>query len=156
MGISNTTMILLASFVVALSQIPIHLADTHQAYKEESFVDMIDPKIGVKIQNIMGNGSGEQISVHCKSQKDDLGTHILRPKESIQWRFPPSKFLYTPFNCNVTWGQHSVSFDAYDFWRDSGSNTNRCMQCVWSVSKDSIVGEGLWPYPDLIIKWPKN
>ena len=139
---SMTNVVLLLSFVVTLSHIPILFADSLQDYREQGIVDWFNPKVTVQIKNNMDGG--EHITFHCKSIDKNLGRHTLGPGQFFEWKFRPSIFgAATRFFCNIRWRRYSVDFDAWV----SSSESSPCKMCLWDVTKDLIIG------PDRYVHW---
>lgn len=72
------------------------------------------------------------ITVHCKSQDDDLGFHTLLFGGSYAFSFKP-KFLTrnTLFFCGFTWPENPYRhyLDIYDYKHDN------CENCTWHINK---------------------
>ncbi|KAJ8747307.1 hypothetical protein K2173_013090 [Erythroxylum novogranatense] len=103
----------------------------------------------VKIFNQMKDGSN--LTVHCRSGDDDLGTHVVDVGRPYQFRFRVNFWGTTLFSCNAYWRGKIAGFNCFDAKRDG----KRCKsQCVWKGSEDGIFGypEGS-PNPDLHYAW---
>ncbi|CAI0392962.1 unnamed protein product [Linum tenue] len=71
--------------------------------------------------------------VHCKSKDNDIGVHVLKPHENIQWNFHLNFFQTTQFYCAMKWGEEKVHwFDIYIPDRDF----DRCIKCSWGVKQN--------------------
>ena len=98
-----------------------------------------------------------QLTVHCKSKDDDLGTHVVTFFIHYQWKFRINFEGTTRFWCEMSWKNGSGTFDIFVSERD---NQKRCTtKCYWRVGKDGVHGylQAL-PYPwapDLNFPWPK-
>nr|CAA60578.1 S3 self-incompatibility protein [Papaver rhoeas]CAA60579.1 S3 self-incompatibility protein [Papaver rhoeas] len=96
-------------------------------------------RIQVRIMNRRGNG--KSITIHCQSEDDDLGTHVVSDGQEINWSFRENFMLTTRFYCYLQWdrkGKH-FNFDAYSGKRDDGG---RCStECLWKILEG-----GLWGY----------
>ncbi|OVA05763.1 Plant self-incompatibility S1 [Macleaya cordata] len=76
---------------------------------------------------------GESLWVHCKSKDDDLGEHVLRTGQAVQWSFRPNIWGTTLFYCYVSRGRGVVGFDIY------GGHASSYAQCgAWSARWDGI------------------
>ena len=53
---------------------------------------VVEKKVDLRITNDLG--SGLDLNLHCQSDDDDLGTHVLAPDQFFEFRFRP-KFLGT-------------------------------------------------------------
>ncbi|KAI4338162.1 hypothetical protein L6164_016506 [Bauhinia variegata] len=59
--------------------------------------------------------------------------------QSYEFHFRPNFWGTTLFYCSVTWSKGSVSYEAYEYYRDC--YRGRCpKRCVWKVTKDGILG----------------
>lgn len=139
---SMTNVVLLVSFVMTLSHIPILFADSPQGYQEQGFLkgllDWISPIQIVQIRNNVGRG--EHITIHCKSEDDDLGTHVLSFGQSFQWKFRKS-YWNTRFFCSVMWHEHYLDFNAFvvNEIEKGKRKTSFCSTtCVWLVMRPFI------------------
>jgi len=75
------------------------------------------------------------ITVHCKSQDDDLGFHTLVFEGSWKFKFTPIFFpdlRSTLFFCSFTWpgNPHRHYLDIYD------QNHDSCWYCRWKINID--------------------
>lgn len=83
----------------------------------------------VKIINDLARRS--QLTVHCKSGNDDLGSHVLSFRQKYSFDFIPHPFGGSLYFCGVTFNGKSHRFDAY---RDDGKNYIYCnVDCVWKI-----------------------
>lgn len=53
------------------------------------------------------------VKVHCASGDDDLGDHILAPKQSFEWSFCANFFPTTVFFCHFWWDGKDLAFEVY-------------------------------------------
>ncbi|EOA34313.1 hypothetical protein CARUB_v10021831mg [Capsella rubella] len=83
-------------------------------------------KTVVTITNKIPSG---RLEISCRSKDDDLGKHVLRTGEKIQWTFRPSWFRTTLFTCRIFWNGQVRRFDAYNADRDQ----DQCNGCSWTI-----------------------
>ncbi|EEF44294.1 conserved hypothetical protein [Ricinus communis] len=83
----------------------------------------------VKVTN--GIGPGLDLTVHCKSKDDDLGTKVLPYNGYFSFRFHPNFMDTTLYFCSMSWHGQSHKFDIYTEDRDK----NKCPHdyCGWLV-----------------------
>lgn len=94
------------------------------------------PKTTVVIFNNLG---GDDLTIHCKSKNDDLGTHVIYNNQNYEWKFRPNFWGTTLFFCHFSWVGGAGTYDIYKATRDH--NGNRCRhECDWFVTKNGIEG----------------
>ncbi|KAF5466192.1 hypothetical protein F2P56_016141 [Juglans regia] len=88
-------------------------------------------KARVRISNDLGEGM--DLSVHCVSGEDDLGTHLI-PYHSgyYEFGFRPNFQGTTLFHCGFQWNDVSHHFDIYIANRDQ----KHCTLCLWNIKAD--------------------
>ncbi|EOA32775.1 hypothetical protein CARUB_v10016085mg [Capsella rubella] len=98
----------------------------------------IFPKNQVYILNTLGR-SDDVLTVHCKSEKDDLGVHLVHYGDIYSFKFGDSFFGETKFVCTLSHGigfKSSVTFTAYQedpyFYIKFGALT------LWDARPDGI------------------
>ena len=142
---SMTNKVLLISFVMTLSHIPMLFANSLQGYKEQGgLIEWINPTRTVRIINEMGGR--ESIKVHCSSIDDDLGIHVLWPGQYFEWSFRIAMvdiiFFPTRFDCKFEWRQFKsevrVVFNSVDI-----INRWACKFCPVKANRDGIYGLNL-------------
>ncbi|KAF4367263.1 hypothetical protein G4B88_026770 [Cannabis sativa] len=72
------------------------------------------PKTHVSMTNSLPNKS--DLTVHCKSKDNDLGTHVIPFNKSYEIVFHPNLLDTTLFYCNFRWPKNNSDhfFDIYD------------------------------------------
>ncbi|WCJ26843.1 Plant self-incompatibility protein S1 family [Euphorbia peplus] len=96
-------------------------------------------------------GQGENLSVHCKSKDDDLGTHAVQYNQSYQWEFKVDLFDRTRFSCELTARHGSGTYDIYVATRDYHG---RCPDtCNWKIRKNGVNGLDKSGKEDLYFAW---
>ena len=89
---------------------------------------VVEKKVDLRITNDLG--SGLDLNLHCQSDDDDLGTHVLAPDQFFEFRFRPNFWGTTLYFCKFWWGGESHWFNIYVEKRD----TSRCdSKCWWMV-----------------------
>lgn len=91
-------------------------------------------KVEVGIINSLNvSGSGENLTLHCKSKDDDLGFHTLIPGYGYYFTFRPKPFYRTLFFCGFTWqDEPSLHYlDVYKGYRDKS-----CGLVSWDIHAD--------------------
>ncbi|KAL4382062.1 uncharacterized protein DS421_4g129140 [Arachis hypogaea] len=67
------------------------------------------------------------LTVHCKSKNDDLGEHLLHPKQSYSFSFQSIVVRgSTLFFCTFSWQGACHRFDIFDQDRDFGCDGRTC------------------------------
>ena len=85
-------------------------------------------KVDLRITNDLGTGAN--LTHHCKSKDDDLGTHVLAPNQLFEWGFRPNFWGTTLYYCQFWFGSETHWFNIYVEKRD----TSRCDdKCWWMV-----------------------
>ncbi|KAI3879473.1 hypothetical protein MKX03_014093 [Papaver bracteatum] len=101
--------------------------------------DIVFAKVRVNITNDM---SQHTLTIHCKSDDDDLGEHALSYGQSFHWHFRIDYFLRTLFTCDMWWNDSSGklvkgNYDIYQATRD----WKRCRRyCSFPVRTDGVYG----------------
>ncbi|XP_059631275.1 S-protein homolog 5-like [Cornus florida] len=94
---------------------------------------IVSGKTTVRITNVLGFGTN--LTIHCKSKNDDLGTHVIPSKAYYEWSFEPNFMLTTLYYCNMKWMNNDEFVDAYDANRDE----KRCYgTCYVDVTRPQI------------------
>lgn len=91
------------------------------------------PRYTIHISNEIPNA---QITVHCRSKEDDLGTHSLKEHDDYMWQFCQNVWGTTLFACDVKWNDKTASFHGFD--RKLGQDDCVKMACRWSAMADGI------------------
>ncbi|KAM1358879.1 hypothetical protein PS1_046272 [Malus domestica] len=73
---------------------------------------------------------GQTLSLHCKSEDDDLGLQTLATNASFEFHFKPSFITITKFDCSFEWPGASHWFEIYNHEREKVY----CSKCYWSVT----------------------
>ena len=98
----------------------------------EGIIDIYIPPItpgGSSSVNITNNlGQNIDLTLHCKSKDDDLGTHLLHNKGSYGFRFTRNIWKTTLFFCGFRWGNEFHWFDIYD-----AKKFDCTKPCLWSI-----------------------
>ncbi|RDX63267.1 Self-incompatibility protein S1, partial [Mucuna pruriens] len=110
---------------------------------------------GSKHVSIKNNlGSGKNMSLHCQSKDNDLGTQNIVYGDEFGWDFSDNVIGSTLFFCDLGWQNvQQFHFDAYSFARDMV----RCdgVGCSWLVAAEGIYGlngqTGFWEF---LYQWP--
>lgn len=99
------------------------------------------------------NDVGAEMTVHCKSKDDDLGSHVISVKSTYEFSFRPNFWGTTLFFCRFEWGSESHYFDIYISYRDHPL----CNVCLWSIRPK---GPCIWNYEthfyDICFQWNKD
>ena len=147
---SMTNVILLISFVMTLSHIPIIFANSLQGYKEQGLINWINPKRTFRIINEMN--TRESLKIHCWSYDDDLGTHVLWPGQYFEWRFRITVLDVithpTKFTCTFEYRQFKKKFAVFYSRRDIVNNI-ACVFCLLRATRDGLYG------PNFVTHWIK-
>ena len=84
----------------------------------------IEKKVDLRITNDLGNGL--DLNLHCKSQDDDLGVHVLASHQFFEFSFRPNFWSSTLYFCRFWWRGESHWFDIYVQNRDVGRCSKKC------------------------------
>ncbi|XP_018845939.2 S-protein homolog 3-like [Juglans regia] len=97
----------------------------------KSEAGFLQHKARVRISNDLGEGM--DLSVHCISGDDDLGTHLI-PYHSgyYEFGFRPNFQGTTLFHCGFQWNDVFHHFDIYNAVRDQ----LLCNLCLWNIKAD--------------------
>ena len=94
------------------------------------------PKIKVVILNNLPDN--QEVTLHCQSQDDDLGIHVVPFNGTFEWSFRLNFWMTTLFYCQFTWRAASSTFNIYEAKRDGNI---RCpTYCSWEVRDDGVYG----------------
>lgn len=97
----------------------------------------------VNITNELGSEIG--LTIHCKSENNDLGEHNLPFLSWFSWSFKSDLFLTTDFYCYMWWNNVSGNFDVYKASRDD----ERCAsKCWWRITTI-----GAFSYNEVLDRW---
>ena len=111
------------------------------------------PRITISIINDL-QPDKSNLTVHCKSGDDDLGTHALVFNQSFEWSFRPNVLGTTLFFCGLGWRDAFGVFDMYRYKRDKKRGCKH--YCYWEVAVDEIYGFNDDGINDIIFFWPKS
>jgi hypothetical protein len=77
-------------------------------------------------------GTGTEMTLHCKSQDNDLGDHTVLWGESYVFSFKPSAnpLRVTLFYCSFIWPQDPRRH-YLDVW---DQNHDKCTDCLWQIN----------------------
>lgn len=92
----------------------------------------ISPRIHMRIISGVPNNP-KPLLIHCKSKDDDLGPHVLKTGEELDWHFGLDFFLRSVFTCSFNWDskeQIIVVFKAHFF--------HYYKSCNWLVKPDGF------------------
>ncbi|KAL3643923.1 hypothetical protein CASFOL_011855 [Castilleja foliolosa] len=83
----------------------------------------------VSVQNDI---PGEDITIHCYSTEDDLGTHVLDYAKNFTWHFRINLRRSTKFNCDFSTKHGSGNYGVF-----TPNLYRRCdYQCDWLIRAD--------------------
>ncbi|KAL3650332.1 hypothetical protein CASFOL_006735 [Castilleja foliolosa] len=86
-------------------------------------------KTRVVLQNSIPN---ENVTIHCWSSENDLGTHNLAPNSIFSWHFRVNIRATTKFVCDIL-----VYGDFFHISVFDGRIGNICQEyCLWKITKD--------------------
>ncbi|GFP86603.1 hypothetical protein PHJA_000804100 [Phtheirospermum japonicum] len=86
-------------------------------------------KVRVLVQNRIPH---HNITIHCWSSEDNLGTHKLAYNAIFSWHFRVNFWLSTKFVCDFTTIHGSGHYGVYD-----GPRARLCHKyCFWRVTRD--------------------
>ncbi|CAI0471035.1 unnamed protein product [Linum tenue] len=80
------------------------------------------------------NGLTDQLTVHCKSKDDGLGTKVLPNNASFSWHFTPSIFWNTLFFCSFDWEGNTGGLKRFDIYVEK-RDLLRCLECNWLINQ---------------------
>lgn len=108
--------------VISLSLLVIILSlEARAKYQRKVVVEIIN--------NVTAPIFVRSITIHCKSNDDDLGFHTLMPTKSYNFTFVPNIFFKTLFFCSFTWqGEELHYLDVYN-----GSREQKCGLVSWTI-----------------------
>lgn len=92
---------------------------------------MSEAKTHVRIINNLPDNM--DLTVHCKSGEDDLGTQVLSYLSSYEFRFNPNIWGTTQFYCSMAWPSNLHYFDIYIHRRDYKCYWSKHV-CMWRVT----------------------
>ncbi|KAF4371482.1 hypothetical protein F8388_002010 [Cannabis sativa] len=92
------------------------------------------PKTHVVIINGLDSDPSD-LTLHCKSKDDDLGTHVVPYNSSYEIVFHPDLLCTTLFFCNFQWPKSQIDhfFNIYDCQRDD-KKCKKCKHYIWKIS----------------------
>ncbi|KAL2556511.1 Plant self-incompatibility protein S1 family [Forsythia ovata] len=80
--------------------------------------------------NIIGNVDKGTLTIHCYSEDDDLGTHVLAYNQAFPFSFSPNIWGTTKFYCDSSTQFGSGNYAVFDHQM----LTIRCgLNCVWYI-----------------------
>ncbi|KAI4338179.1 hypothetical protein L6164_016523 [Bauhinia variegata] len=106
----------------------------------------------VYIENELG--ANKILTVHCKSDDDNLGVHYLKYGETYEFHFRDSWFGNTLFTCVLSHARKHAEIEVYDENRDCYHR--RCdKHCRWNATRDAILGysDTNPPKQDITVVW---
>lgn len=88
----------------------------------------------VFVFNLLGTGSN--LTVHCKSSREDLGTHVLIREDHFNWGFRIGRGPKKVYECDMSHDNVNGHFTIFDENRDA----SRCgdNKCLWKVQLDGL------------------
>ena len=85
-------------------------------------------KVFVEVLNDLGQGL--DLTIHCKSDDDDLGVQLIKyPDGLFKFNFRPNAKGTTLFYCTFYWSNEFRWFDIYISVRDHP----QCNNCFWKI-----------------------
>ncbi|CAL1410410.1 unnamed protein product [Linum trigynum] len=82
----------------------------------------------------------QNITIHCRSNEDDLGVHVLEPHQSFQRELLNSLFIPNLYYCRFDWGGDAHWLDLNDYRYECPICTNvvlgGCEICRWSIKRN--------------------
>ncbi|CAL2225583.1 unnamed protein product [Prunus armeniaca] len=87
------------------------------------------------------NDLGAEMTIHCKSKQDDLGSNLIPIKGKYEFSFRPNFWGTTQFYCSFQWGTEFHYFDIYMGDRDHENCDS--YKCMWSIIPK---GPCMWNY----------
>lgn len=146
MSFFNKLIILLVVLFTVLWEAPCAISSRNQI--GEQFIIPFQ-KTHVVVYNFLEGLNN--FTIHCMSKDDDLGSHVIGPEDNYDWGFRSNIWGTTLFFCGLSCPYGSGTFDLYKAERDR----ERCLVCVWHVTKDGIYGYDGSHTLDVEYKWPK-
>lgn len=119
--IRTTNKLLLIFFFLLLSS-----AMCHEDQKIQNSVGEEDLKTHVLVRNDLH--PNVNLTIHCKSKNDDLGSHVLTYQSTYEFSFLPNFWRTTLYFCSFQWPPNEFH------WLDifvGGSDA--CKLCQWSL-----------------------
>ncbi|XP_059630107.1 S-protein homolog 24-like [Cornus florida] len=95
------------------------------------------PMTTVRVFNLLADDNKGQkinLTLHCKSKNNDLGSKLLPEGSSFEWSFANNVNKPALYSCAISWQNVSGTFVIYDQHRDWG----RCQECVWRAEQDGL------------------
>ncbi|KAF8394205.1 hypothetical protein HHK36_020412 [Tetracentron sinense] len=98
-------------------------------------------------------GTGTPLTIHCKSEDDDLGEQLLPPVGHFTWKFNLNLLGNTLFYCNFQFDNMQGHYNIFEATRDG----HRCyLKCLWLVRQDGLYfSNGDKKTLELQYVWPK-
>ncbi|XP_058002172.1 S-protein homolog 6-like [Hevea brasiliensis] len=151
-GASFLFLILFLIIILSLEHAPTTSARLQALSVQEKFYFF---PIGTKVQIYNNAGEGENVTVHCKSKDNDLGTNVLQADQSFQWKFLVNFVETTLFFYSFTWRRNTGVYDTYTAKRDL---KKRCpTKCIWKVFQNGVHGfRERTGKEDLYFRWNKT
>ncbi|KAL5781507.1 hypothetical protein ACOSP7_006536 [Xanthoceras sorbifolium] len=86
------------------------------------------------IFNLLGGNA--KLTVHCKSQDEDLGTVVVDDGNHFNWKFHLKSNSTTFYVCDMSFENVKGQFRIFDEVRD----VMRCdtLRCIWEVQRDGL------------------
>ncbi|KAL3752828.1 hypothetical protein ACJRO7_000257 [Eucalyptus globulus] len=72
------------------------------------------------------------LTIHCKSGDEDLGSHVLAPEGHWGFQFRPNFWKTTLYFCSFQW---PGNFHYFDIYKKAKSRPG-CHDCFWNVGPD--------------------
>ncbi|XP_028770448.1 S-protein homolog 2-like [Neltuma alba] len=109
---------------------------------------LVEADTHLSVNNYLYNSL--ELLLHCQSKDDDLGRHLLHPKESFKFRFNPNLWGTTLYYCSFQWPGAVKWFNIYEDGRDSSNCDDG--KCIWIIKQDgpcqvNAPGYGVICYP---------
>ncbi|KAL3650335.1 hypothetical protein CASFOL_006738 [Castilleja foliolosa] len=100
--------------------------------------DQVTPlaKTRVVLQNLIPK---QNVTIHCWSSDDDLGTHQLAFNATFSWHFRLNLWMTTKFVCDFTTNKNSGRYTVYDIYHEYVCHK----YCLWEITSD---------FPCLVVK----
>ena len=85
-------------------------------------------RVFVEVLNDLGQGL--DLTIHCKSDDDDLGVQLIKyPDVLFKFNFRPNAKGTNLFYCTFHWSNEFCCFNIYVFDRDHP----QCSNCSWKI-----------------------